>query len=87
MHRLIQMVQAAAEFFEDAVCGLGPDERLGVIVELFDGAVDGGLEINDGAEGGPPEALSGEGGEEALDRAVSEQTDLSRQSTFRSVCG
>ena len=46
----------------------GPHEGLGVIVGLLQEAVDGGLEIDNRAEGTAFEAAFGQFGEEALDR-------------------
>ncbi len=42
-------------------------EGFGIIVVLLDVAVDGGLEVDDGAEDAAFEASPGERGEEALD--------------------
>jgi hypothetical protein len=52
---------------DDAVRVGGPDEGFGVVVGFADEAVDGGLEIGDGAEDTALEAASGELGEEAFD--------------------
>src|SRR5208282_5123589 len=46
----------------------GPHEGLGVLVSFLQEAVDGGLEIDDRAEGAAFEAAFGQFGEEALDR-------------------
>ena len=46
----------------------GPHEGLGVLVSFLQEAVDGGLEIDDRAEGAGFEAAFGQFGEEALDR-------------------
>ncbi len=51
----------------DAVCVGGPGEGPGVCIRLGDEAVDGGLQVNDGAEDAALEATSTELGEEALD--------------------
>ena len=52
----------------DDFVGVGrPDEGLGIAIDLFDEAVDGGLEIDDGAEDTAFEPPPGEFGEEALD--------------------
>jgi len=48
--------------------GIGlPGERLRLLVMLLDETIDGGLEVDDGAEGAVLEAAAGELGEEALD--------------------
>ena len=52
---------------EDAVGVGGPDEGLGIVVGLVDEAVDGGLEVDDGAEHAASEPAPGQLGEEALD--------------------
>lgn len=52
---------------EDAVWIGGPDEGLWVCIGLFDEAVDGGLELDEGMEDASFQAPSGELGEEALD--------------------
>jgi hypothetical protein len=52
---------------DDAVCVGGPDEGLGIIVGLVDEAVDGGLEVGDGAEHAALEPAPGELSEKALD--------------------
>src|SRR5271167_4113770 len=57
----------SVELGEDGVGGFGPSEGLGVIIVGVEIAVDGGLEIGDGAEDAALEALSGECGEEVLD--------------------
>lgn len=52
---------------EDA-CGIGgPDEGLWIIVVLFDVAVDGGLQIDDGMKDAAFQSPLGECGEEGLD--------------------
>ena len=45
----------------------GPDEGLGIIVGLVDEAVDGGLEVGDGAEHATLETAPGKLGEKTLD--------------------
>ena len=57
----------ASDGGDDLVGIGGPHEGLGVIVGLFEEAVDSGLEINDRAEDPAFEATSGQLGEEALD--------------------
>lgn len=52
---------------EDAVAICGPDEGLRVGVGFLDEAVDGGLEVDDGAEHTALETPPRELGEEALD--------------------
>ena len=52
---------------DDAVWLGGPDEGFGVVVGLVDEAVDGGLEIGDGAEHAALQPAAGELGEKALD--------------------
>src|SRR5688500_14673105 len=52
---------------KDAGGGGGPGEGLGVGVVLGEVAADGGLQIDDGAEGAAPDAPAGERGEEGLD--------------------
>ena len=52
---------------DDLVWIGGPDERLWVLIGLGEIAVDGGLEVDDGAEDAALEASLGEGGEEGLD--------------------
>jgi hypothetical protein len=52
---------------DDAVRVGGPDEGFGIIVGLVDEAVDGGLEVGDGAEHAALEATPGELGKKALD--------------------
>ena len=44
----------------------GPDEGFGIIVGLVDEAVDGGLEVGDGAEHATLETAPGKLGEKAL---------------------
>ncbi len=52
----------------DDLVGVGlPDERPRVLIMLFDEAIDGGLEIDDGVEHAVFQASPGELGEEALD--------------------
>ena len=51
----------------------GPDEGFGIIVGLVDEAVDGGLEVGDGAEHATLETASGKLGEEAFDGVRQEQ--------------
>jgi hypothetical protein len=52
----------------DDLVGIGgPDEGLGVMIGLVEVAVDGGLEVDDGAEDAALEASLGQGGEEGLD--------------------
>ena len=64
MHRCIQRVQ----FGEDLAGGLGPGERLGIIVMFVDVAVDRGLQVDDGVEAAALEPAPGERREEGLDR-------------------
>ena len=52
---------------EDAFGISGPAERLGVFVVLGDVAVDGGLQVDERAEGPPLEPPPGERPEEAFD--------------------
>lgn len=52
---------------DDAAGVGGPDEGFGIIVGLVDKAVDGGLEVGDGAEHAALESAPGKLGEEALD--------------------
>ncbi len=52
---------------DDFVWVGGPGEGFWVIVGLVEEAVDGGLEVDDGAEDAAFEAYAGERGEEALD--------------------
>ena len=52
---------------DDAIGIGGPDEGFWVIVGLVDEAVDGGLEVGDGAEDTALEAASRKFGEEPLD--------------------
>ena len=52
---------------DDAVWVGGPGEGLGIIVGLFDEAVDGGLKIGDGAKDEALQPAPGELCEEALD--------------------
>ena len=52
---------------DDAVWIGGPDEGLGIIVGLVDEAVDGCLEVGDGAEHAALEPAPGKLGEKALD--------------------
>ena len=58
----------AAHLFDDGIGVGGPDEGFGVIVGFLQEAVDGGLEIDNRAEGTAFEAAFGQFGEEALDR-------------------
>ena len=51
---------------EDAIWVSGPGEGLGMFVVLGDVAVDGGLEVDKGAEDPALEPASGERREEAL---------------------
>jgi hypothetical protein len=46
----------------------GPNEGFGIGVCIFDEAVDGELQVNDGSEHATLEALARELGEEAFDR-------------------
>ena len=52
---------------DDAAWVGGPEEGLGIIVGLVDEAVDGGLELGDGAEDAALEPTPGKLGEKALD--------------------
>ena len=52
---------------DDLIGVSGPDEGLGIMVGLFDEAVDRGLELDDRAEDAALETALGELGEEALD--------------------
>jgi len=54
------------ESLEDLVCGLGPDEGLGVFVPFVDPLADVGFEVGDAAVGGAAELAVGEFGEPAL---------------------
>jgi hypothetical protein len=52
----------------DNLVGIGlPDERPGILIVLFDEAIDGGLETDDGVEYAIFQASSGELGKQALD--------------------
>ena len=52
----------------DDLVGIGgPDEGLGVMIGLVEVAVDGGLEVDDGAEDAALQSAPGELCEEALD--------------------
>jgi hypothetical protein len=53
---------------EDDVGRFGPDERLGLIVDVRDEAVDSGLKLDDRGEDAAFEPLPGKLGEQALDR-------------------
>src|SRR5213079_1692584 len=53
---------------EDVACGPGPDEGLWIAVMFIEVAVDGGLQIDDGAEDPSSQALAGQSGEEIFDR-------------------
>ena len=55
VHRRIQAIYLG----EDLVDGLGPGERLGIVVVLGDVAVDGGLEVDDRAEAAASDAARG----------------------------
>ena len=52
---------------DDLVWVGGPDEGLGVMVGLFEIAVDGGLQIDNGAEDAALQSSLGERGDEGLD--------------------
>ena len=55
-------------FLEDGVGALGPHERLGRAVALAQIALDGGLEIGNGAENAAAQAFIGQFGEQPLDQ-------------------
>jgi len=57
----------SADGGDDLVRVFGPAEGLWVLIGLFDEAVDGGLEGDDGVEHAPFEPAIGQLGEEALD--------------------
>src|SRR5437868_4475512 len=68
VHRLRRKVQAQpGELCEDVACGPGPDEGLWIAVMFIEVAVDGGLQIDDGAEDPSSQALAGQSGEEIFD--------------------
>ncbi len=56
------------DFFDDAVGVGGPDEGFRGFIVGLDVAVDGLAQLGDGAEDAALEAMSGELGEEGLDR-------------------
>ena len=63
----IQHLVPAPDGGDDFVGIGGPDEGLGHLVGLVDEAVDGGLEIDDGAEDAAFQSALGQLGEEAFD--------------------
>ena len=67
---------------DDAVWVGGPGKGPGVCVGLGDEAVDGGLQVDDGAEDAALEATSAELGEEALNRFVTETNANPRPFTW-----
>src|SRR3954470_20848813 len=63
----IQRLVPAYDGGDDLVGVCGPGEGLGVMVGLVEIAVDGGLEVDDGAEHAALQSALGERGEEGLD--------------------
>ena len=53
---------------DDGIWIFGPGEGFGVFVGIFEEAVDGGLEIDDGVEHATFEAALGQLGEKSFDR-------------------
>src|SRR5258708_17296044 len=60
-------VTKSGDFFEDRVCGCGPDERSSIGIVMSDEAVDFANEVDDGDEGAAADGALGDQGEEALD--------------------
>ncbi len=68
VQRLIEGMQwAAPELLQDRFGGLGPDEGFGLSVVLPDEPADFVFQLGDGGEDAAPQALAGQGREEALD--------------------
>ena len=63
----LQRLEPPASRGDDCIGVGAPDEGLGVLIVLGDEAVDGGLQVDDGAEHAVLQAAAGELGEEALD--------------------